>query len=59
MSDIEQKLKNILERLDRTGREIIKTRGYNQDARAVKLLEELIREQIINDNTRNSTRTIR
>ena len=59
MSDTEDKLKKALERLDKTAREIIKTRGYNQDARVVKLLEELIREQMINGLSRNSTRTIR
>ncbi len=59
MSDTEEKLKKALERLDKTSREMIKTRGYNQDARSLKLIEELIREQLINGNTRNSTRTIR
>lgn len=59
MSDTEEKLKKALERLDKTSREIIKTRGYSQDARAVKLLEELIREQLIHGNSGNSTRTIR
>ncbi len=59
MSDTEEKLKKALERLDRTAREIVKTRGYGHDARALKLLEELIREQLINANTRSSTRTIR
>ena len=47
MSDIEAKLKKALERLETTAQQIVKTRGYNQDARAIKLLEELIREQLI------------
>lgn len=59
MSETEAKLKKALERLQTTAQKIVQTRGYTQDARALKLLEEMIREQLINGNTRNSTRTIR
>jgi hypothetical protein len=59
MSDTEKKLRRALERLEATTEKIIKTRGYNQDARSLKLLEEIIREQLINGNSRNPTRTIR
>lgn len=59
MSDVEKKLRKALERLEATTAKIIKTRGYNQDARSLKLLEETIREQLINGNSRNSTRTVR
>lgn len=59
MTDLEDKLKEMLARLDRTTQEIIKTRGYTQDARSLKMLEELIREQLLNGHTRRSTRTIR
>jgi glycyl-tRNA synthetase beta subunit len=59
MSDTEKKLRQALERLETTTEKIIKTRGYNQDARSLKLLQELIREQLINVNFRHPTRTIR
>lgn len=59
MSEVEEKLKQMLARLDRTTQEIIKTRGYTQDARSLKMLEEIIREQLLNGHTRRSTRTIR
>lgn len=57
--DTEKKLRQALERLETTTAKIIKTRGYSQDARSLKLLEEIIREQLINGNSRNPTRTIR
>lgn len=62
MNDSEAKLKKALERLEATAQSIIKTRGYTQDARAVKLLEELIKEQLLggtHERRRHSTRTIR
>lgn len=59
MSEMEEKLKHMLARLDRTTQEIIKTRGYTQDARSLKMLEEMIREQLLNGHSRRSTRTIR
>lgn len=59
MNDTEDKLKKALERLETSGQKIISTRGYGKDAKSLKLLEELIREQLGNANTRSSTRTIR
>ena len=59
MNDSEDKLKKALERLEVSGQKIVATRGYGKDAKSLKLLEELIREQLGNANARNSTRTIR
>jgi hypothetical protein len=59
MSEPQDKLKLALERLEQSTRKIIDTRGYTKDAKSLKILEEVIREQLINANTRSSTRTIR
>ena len=53
------KLMASLERLEISSRKIVSTRGYNKDAKSLKLLEELIKEQLQNANPRTSTRTIR
>lgn len=59
MSDLEKKLQAALERLEQSTKKLIQTRGYSKDAKSLKVLEETIREQLINANTRPSTRTIR
>ena len=53
------KLMASLERLETSSRKIVSTRGYNKDAKSLKVLEELIKEQLQNANPRTSTRTIR
>lgn len=58
-NDQEKKLREALARLETSTHKILQTRGYSRDARSLKLLEEIIREQLINGNSRNSTRTIR
>lgn len=57
--DTEKKLREALARLEASTHKILQTRGYSRDARALKLLEEMIREQLTNGHSRNSTRTIR
>lgn len=59
MNDNEKQLKEALQRLEVSTEKIIKTRGYSQDAKSLKILEEAIREQLINANSRSTTRTIR
>jgi len=59
MSGSEDRLKNALQRLEVSTEKIIKTRGYVQDAKSLKILEETIREQLTHANTRSATRTIR
>ncbi len=53
------KLQAALERLETSSRKIISTRGYSKDAKSLKLLEEMIKEQLQNANPRSSARTIR
>lgn len=53
------KLLASLARLETSSRKIVATRGYSKDAKGLKLLEEMIKEQLQNANPRSSTRTIR
>jgi hypothetical protein len=50
-SELEESLK----RLDESARKIIKTRGYTREVEKIKMLEELIKEQLRNEDTRRST----
>jgi hypothetical protein len=59
MSDNEERLKGALQRLEVSTQKIIKTRGYVQDAKSLKVLEETIREQLTHANIRSATRSIR
>lgn len=59
MKETPTQLKAALERLETSTRKIISTRGYNKDAKSLKLLEEMIKEQLTNAHPRSSTRTIR
>jgi hypothetical protein len=54
-----QKLLASLARLETSSRKIVSTRGYNRDVKSLKLLEEMIKEQLQNANSRSSTRSIR
>ncbi len=55
----EEVLQTTLQRLENSTRKIVSTRGYNRDAKNLKALEELIREQLTNENTRSSNRSSR
>jgi len=59
MSETEDKLKAALTRLEQSVQKVIDTRGYTKDVKSLKLLEEMIREQLINANSRSTTRSIR
>jgi hypothetical protein len=59
MKDSADKLKSALQRLETSAQKIVATRGYGKDAKSLKMLEELIKEQLIHANSRSSTRTIR
>lgn len=48
-----------LKRLNESAQKLISTRGYTKEAEKIKLLEELIREQLTNENSRHSTRQTR
>lgn len=59
MNDQADKLRAALTRLETSARKVVATRGYGKDPANLKMLEELIKEQLIHANTRSSTRTIR
>jgi hypothetical protein len=59
MSKTEKNLRETLLKLEQSTQKLIETRGYTKDAAKMRLLEEMIREQLKNENPRNSTRTIR
>ncbi len=59
MSESMLRLKSALERLEVSTAKILKTRGYTQEVKSLKALEEMIREQLNYENTRSSTRAIR
>lgn len=59
MSESQDRLKASLERLERSAQKIVATRGYSKDAKSLKILEETIKEQLTNANTRTATRPVR
>ena len=52
--DLEKSLRKSLEKLESATENVIKTRGYTKEAKPMKALGELIREQLVNENTRHS-----
>lgn len=54
-----ESLQRTLRRLEKTSEEILKTRGYNRDSRTLKILEEMIREQVGYENSNSTTRPVR
>ncbi len=59
MNDTENKLNQALQRLQQCSQKIVQTRGYTMEVKSLKILEEMIREQMTNAHTRPATRTIR
>ncbi len=58
-NEIENQLKKAIERLEASADQLIKTSGYTNDSRRLKMLIELIREQIKNENSHYSAGEIR
>jgi hypothetical protein len=59
MTENETKLQEILEKLEASAVKIVETQGYNPQAERLRLLEELVREQVQNADPRSSTRSTR
>lgn len=59
MKDLEGQLLKALQRLEVSAKKIVETRGYGKDAARLRLLVELIREQLKNENPDSATRSIR
>ena len=58
-NELENKLRKSLERLEQSAEKLIATTGYTRESRKMKLLAELIREQLKNENTRHSAGALR
>lgn len=59
MSSLENDLRNALVRLEQTIQKVVETRGYTKEIAKLRLLEETIKEQLKNENSRHSTRAVR
>lgn len=58
-NDLEGTLKSALHRLEVSAKKIVETRGYGKDAARLRLLIEMIKEQLKNDDSRPPTRPVR
>lgn len=54
-----EQLKNSLKKLEISAQKVVETRGYTKEVEKIRMLEELIKEQLINENSRHSTRQVR
>lgn len=52
----EYQLVDAMRRLEQAAEKLIQTRGYTNEAKKIRLLTELIKEQIKNENSMHSTR---
>jgi hypothetical protein len=57
--ELESYLKLALQRLEKAYEEILKSQGYTRDTEKLKMLVELTREQITNEDPHSSTRQTR
>lgn len=58
-NEIETHLEKTLQRLEEMTHKLISTTGYNDESRKLRLLAELIKEQLKYENSRSATRTVR
>ncbi len=59
MNDSKEQLHAALMRLEISTKKIVETLGYSKDAKSLKALEETVKEQLTNANSRSATRPIR
>lgn len=52
-------LRRVLERLEQTTEKLMATRGYTQEGARVRLLQELIKEQVNHEDTSRTARPLR
>lgn len=57
--NLEEYLQKALDRLEQATNSVRKTQGFSRDTAKMRLLTELVREQLPNENTRHSTRQTR
>lgn len=56
---MEIKLAKTIEKLEASAQKIIETRGYSEEPAKLKMLSELLKEQLRNEDSRYSTRQVR
>lgn len=56
---LEEHLLKALLRLEKASEAIKKTQGYTRETAKIRILTELVREQVPNENSRHSTRQAR
>lgn len=54
-----KELQKSIQKLEASAQKIIETRGYTDESRRLRMLSELLREQLKNEDPRYSTRPIR
>lgn len=54
-----EKLSKAIEKLESSAQKIIDTRGYSDESRRLKMLSEILKEQLRNEDSRYSTRPVR
>ena len=52
-------LEEALAKLDQSAKKIIETRGYTKQLEKIRMLEEMIKEQLLNEDSRSSARSPR
>ncbi len=58
-SELESQLVDAMKRLDEAADKVARTSGYTRETKKVRLLLEIIKEQIRNENPVPATRTVR
>jgi hypothetical protein len=58
-SEYKHHFSSVLKKLEKSFSELVQTNGYNKKSERVKILSELIREQLQNENTHYSARKTR
>ena len=56
---VKEKLEATIQKLNESSRKIVDTNGYSRDVSKVKALEELLREQLLSENSYSTTCKVR
>lgn len=59
MKSMDEQLKSLLQKLEVSAQKIVDTRGYTREVEKIRILQETIKEQITNENTRTAARPLR
>ena len=52
-------LEKAIQKLEKTTQKVLETRGYGDESRKLRILSEILREQLKNEDARYSTRSVR